>query len=372
MRGVRVEQRARRVLRLLHVRLVERVDLEQAACRGGRHLPPEEFGAERLDARHVDGHQRHARRAHPVDRGLVDADAVEAHGDRDAIRAGRRAGRLTGNRHDPLAMLAGALGNQLFDPEPERLETRRQQQRQLVAPLARGRAEQRAERDARIDARVRDAARVGHAARAIEQDGQRHADERGGNDPEQRQGRIAAADIGGVDEDVEVALVQRAAVKLGAVVGDGDEPRRPVLDAGRLDPPARRGCHRVGLDGRPRLARHDEERGGRPVERVAHGGGIRRVEHAEPRPHVVASKQPVEHLRRQARAAHAEQDDVGEGAGADALHERFDVRELRLHPVDRPEPPEAVRDGGLRGVIPAPEVGAPRPEGVYEALVIEL
>ena len=75
---------------------------------------------------------------------------------------------------------------------------------------------------------------------------------------------------------------------------------------------ARGGSHRVGLDRRAGLARDDEERRAGPAQRVADRRGIGRIEHAEPRLRVLASKQPTEHFRREARSAHAEQHDVGE------------------------------------------------------------
>ena len=84
------------------------------------------------------------------------------------------------------------------------------------------------------------------------------------------------------------------------------------------------------------------------------------------------SKQPMEHFRRKTRTAHAEQHDVGEGAGADALREGVDVGQLLRDEVDRVEPSEPVRDRLLGAAIGAPHLGAPRPERVGEAVPIEL
>ena len=42
-------------------------------------------------------------------------------------------GRLAGDRHDAFAVLARALRDELLDPQAERLEALRQEQRQLVA-----------------------------------------------------------------------------------------------------------------------------------------------------------------------------------------------------------------------------------------------
>ena len=63
----------------------------------------------------------------------------------------RRLGqRLAGNRHHALAALAGALGDQLFDPESERLERGRQKERQFVAARTRRGTDCESERDSRI------------------------------------------------------------------------------------------------------------------------------------------------------------------------------------------------------------------------------
>ena len=48
--------------------------------------------------------------------------AAKLHGDSGAVASKRRIRRLAGDRHDALALLAGALGDELFDPEAERLE----------------------------------------------------------------------------------------------------------------------------------------------------------------------------------------------------------------------------------------------------------
>src|SRR6478672_4168386 len=82
---------ARSVLRLLHVRLVARVDLEDRARDRGRELPAEELGAEVVR--------------------VVQLDAL-----RLAVRVVRPFAR---RRHEPLSLLAGRLREQLLEPEPE-------------------------------------------------------------------------------------------------------------------------------------------------------------------------------------------------------------------------------------------------------------
>ncbi|PYR72496.1 MAG: hypothetical protein DMF87_27900, partial [Acidobacteria bacterium] len=69
---------------------------------------------------------------------------------------------------------------------------------------------------------------------------------------------------------------------------------------------------------------------------------------------------------------HAEEDDVGEGARLDALDELVDMGPLSLDEVDRAEPPKPLRDCRLDGVLAAPGIGAARPEGLDESIVVEL
>src|SRR5437879_1674215 len=58
--------------------------------------------------------------------------------------------RLTGDWNYSLAFLAGALGDQLFDPQTKRRDLRRDRQRQFIAAGIRKRAEYRAEPSSRV------------------------------------------------------------------------------------------------------------------------------------------------------------------------------------------------------------------------------
>ena len=130
----------------------------------------------------------------------------------------------------------------------ERLEALGQQQRQLVASCLRRSTHQCAEREAR-DSFAGSLARHASAMRRALRPAalQRHADQRGGHDAEQRQGRISATDVGRVDEHVEEALVQRAPVERRLIVGDRDEAGRPVLHACGFDTSPRRSSHRSSV-----------------------------------------------------------------------------------------------------------------------------
>ena len=114
-----VEEGARRVLRLLHVRLVEWIDPEQQAGSGGRHFPAQKLGA---DGGGVGDGQRHQRQPRGTCGGKlarVRPLAGQRDRHRDAIGSEPSVRRFTRDRHDPLAMFARALRNELLDPEAE-------------------------------------------------------------------------------------------------------------------------------------------------------------------------------------------------------------------------------------------------------------
>ena len=146
-----VEQRRGRVLRLLDVRLVERVDPEQRAGDRRRDFPSNELGAERGRFVPVDRRRRMSVGFEPRCRGFARRcrDGPRRTDGRGRTADGVRR-RFARDRHDADAVLAGAFGHELFDPEAEGLKLRREEQRQLVAAFPRGCAEQEAERDRRI------------------------------------------------------------------------------------------------------------------------------------------------------------------------------------------------------------------------------
>ena len=148
------------------------------------------------------------------------------------------------------------------------------------------------------------------------------AHQRGRHQAEERQRRIAAADVGRVDEDVAELLGARAAGELGAFVGDRDEVigparlrRRPraAAESARPASSARSSC--------PTCSRGDtaSRRGvsrprGPPPDRSSRACGARPARRdAEDR---------AQHFGREARSAHAEQHDVGEAVALDAVGER--------------------------------------------------
>ena len=188
---VLVEELPRRVLRLLHVRFVERIDPEDRARDGRRDFPADEFCTERRRFRPVDLDHRRA--------SDLDCAVIRSHVHEEAIVAVRRrvSERLAGNRYDTHAVLTGALRDQLFDPEPERFELWRQHERQLVAANPRARANCETERDRRIRGRLSRRRRRCFEHRQPPPHERRDVDahQRRRDETEERQRRVPAADI---------------------------------------------------------------------------------------------------------------------------------------------------------------------------------
>ena len=84
---------------------------------------------------------------------------------------------------------------------------------------------------------------------------------------------------------------------------------------------------KLGLDGRARLAGDEEERAGAAASRQDRGR-VGAVEHVQLQA-VVAHAETAQDLRREARAAHAQQHRVAEAGAAHILDERFDLWERR-------------------------------------------
>jgi hypothetical protein len=125
-----------------HVGLVERVDAEDRARHGGRHLKAEKFLADVVDRFHDDaghGMPGFLERLEPVVmRGVVFAFGADI--DEEAVVAVKRgiAERLTVDRDQALAVLAGGFGDQLFGPGAEIGDLLRGGNRHLVAAFEAG------------------------------------------------------------------------------------------------------------------------------------------------------------------------------------------------------------------------------------------
>jgi hypothetical protein len=133
-------------------------------------------------------------------------------------------------------------------------------------------------------------------------------------------------------------------VKRGVLIGNGDEALGPIAVSFCDHTPLRFLSHDVRLDRRARFAGENEQRILRASHRRADGIGIDRIKHAEPRIASGRAKHLPQDLGCQARAAHAEQDDVSESALSDGVRERTHARHERCDEVERGEPAEPVGD----------------------------
>ena len=97
----------------------------------------------------MDRQHRRTCRAHSVDGAVIGADTIESNHDSAAVaRCGARG--LGCDRDDPFAVFAGALRDQLFNPQAKWLQGWRQDQRQFVASQTCRGAHERAEGQAWI------------------------------------------------------------------------------------------------------------------------------------------------------------------------------------------------------------------------------
>ena len=98
-----------------------------------------------------------------------------------------------------------------------------------------------------------------HRARAASNDRDR-AHQRGRHHPEERERRIAAADVRRVHEDVAESFRHRTPVKRGVLVGDRDESRGPSPCPAAITRRCASAAIDVRLDRGARFAGEDEQR----------------------------------------------------------------------------------------------------------------
>ena len=109
---IELEQSSRRILCLLHVRFVERVDVQQKSGSRSGDFPSNEFSAELRRIGDVEVNQK-------------------------AVIANCQFWQLACHRHNPLSILSGAFGDELLDPKPDRRAAIRHAQRELVTAFLR-------------------------------------------------------------------------------------------------------------------------------------------------------------------------------------------------------------------------------------------
>ncbi len=120
---------------------------------------------------------------------------------------------------------------------------------------------------------------------------------------------------------------------------------------------------------RPARLRRDEEQGLVEVDPVADRAdraGVGRVEHVQRGPAVLVAEAQADHLGRERRAAHPEEDDVLEALVADLAREGLEVVDGLAHRVADRQPAEPVGDLGLPGR--APERVVLLPDAVRDVL----
>src|SRR5207249_9799966 len=126
--------------------------------------------------------------------GVISAFEAELHEDAVAAVMLRRCKRLAGHGQYPAPLLARALGDQLLDPEPERCQRPRNDERQLVAALQRQLTHRGAETQCLA---VRSTSRLARSDSPIEELRNIDASRCCRGEPEVRQRGVAAAYIAG-------------------------------------------------------------------------------------------------------------------------------------------------------------------------------
>ena len=154
--------------------------------------------------------------------GLVGVAQVDEH----AVLAvlGRVSQRLVGHRQDALALLAQALGHELLGPQAKARDRLGHDERELVAALESQLARHQPHPQPRVRRAglVRVAVLLGHLG-PVEEPLHRHAHQRGRNEPEVRQHRVAPADVRVVLERPPEAVLVGELQQRRSRVGDGDE-----------------------------------------------------------------------------------------------------------------------------------------------------
>ena len=331
-----------------HVRLVEGVYSHDASGEGDGELEPEKLGADfmRVVKRYLrEGNPSVAnarggaleslvsflaeKREHPVFRGPrgVEVPLVE-------------------HRQDSGSVLAGALGHQLFGPAAERKKPLGKNEAELVPALPGERSEKRPQSYARVFA-VLSFLGVSYAqklaTRGLENLFYVDSGKRRGHEAEVGKYAEPPADVRVVKKHLAEAVLAGRLLKPGTRVGDADEvfprilffPQKlavEVLHQGN-------GFHRgAGLRG------NDEKRF-RDVlflSRLQYEIGVGRVEKTESKRAFGSLEHACEHFAGEARAAHPEDQNVGEPLFSYGFGKFLDFVHGPEHPLRGVYPPEPV------------------------------
>ncbi len=155
--------------------------------------------------------------------------------------------RLVGHRQDSLVLLAGRLGDQLLDPQAEAPDRFGHDERELVPTLQRQLAHRQSQPQTRVRGRGVEAVAVGLCLLSR---GQHRLDidphQRSRNQPEVRQHRVAAADVGVVLEHPSEPTFRGQVHEARPGIGDSHELpalahpcARRSTSCGTASPPSR-------------------------------------------------------------------------------------------------------------------------------------
>ena len=316
----------------LHVGLVEGVNTHDRPRHGGGELPAEEFLTEIVAVGHGDAHHWMPGGRQRIERRRLFIDlAFQGHVHEQPILAISLGGTeyFTVERNDGLALLAGGLGHQLFDPGAETGEGRRGGEGELVPAKRMADAQDEPELQPRIlRQRHVGAAVVHHYRGPFEKVIEFHAKAGGGNHAEMGEHGIAPADLRPAVIDRPKALLLGHLLERGTGIGNGHEMPAGLLFTHRFDHAGMKIIlEQVGLQGAARLAGDDEQCAGEIQARP--GGadliGIGGVDHVQGRHARPRAEDLVQHFGAHARPAHAQQHHVTEAA---LLHELGEAQQL--------------------------------------------
>ena len=223
------------VLRLLDVGFVERVDGEIRAGDRGRELPAEELRSQVVRVGEVEDDDRMARALERVDRAVELGITADAQGDEDAVARVDLGitDRLVTDRDDSLALLAGALGDQLLRPQGEALDASRREDGHLVTARVVQRSHHGAEGQPAVEVAGHSGCAVpAHVRGALQQPVAVDPDDRRGHEPEHAQRRVTPSDVRRVLEHVPEPALARGCRERRSRVGHRDEVRARISDPG--------------------------------------------------------------------------------------------------------------------------------------------
>ena len=374
-----VEEFSREVLGLLDVGLVEGVDSEDGTGDGGGELPAEELATQGVTVSEGEAQDGMACGGEAVYVGVqrIVGVASEAEGDEEAVAAvgGGREQRLAGDGDDALSAcgsrlcgagagdLASAFGDELLHPQAEAGERGGCDEGQLIAAGEGEGGQGSTEGGAGVFVLRRiGAAGAGHADGGGEKGGQVHADDRGRDEAEEGEDGVAPADVGFVDPDAAEVFPLGESGEGCAGVSDGGEMAACGLGTGG-------GFHEAAevtvegedFDSAAGLGGEKEEGGGgiHGAGDAAHPRGDGGIKDGEAGEAGGAGEDLAEDLGAEAAAAHAEEDDIVDGGGAEGGGEGGERGEVRGGSGGGVKPGEAIGDfGGLGmpdGVVAAPD-----------------